>query len=44
MTRVYIFCEGQTEETFIRTILIDHFNRLNIWLYPIILRTSKQAR
>ncbi|MEI6327653.1 MAG: DUF4276 family protein [Pseudanabaena sp. ELA645] len=41
MIRVYIFCEGQTEETFVRELLANHFAQLDIWVNPIILRTSK---
>lgn len=41
MIRVHIFCEGQTEETFVRELLTSHFARLDIWINPIILRTSK---
>jgi hypothetical protein len=32
MTRVHIFCEGQTEETFVREVLQDHFNRRGVYL------------
>ena len=41
MTRVHIFCEGQTEETFVRELLTSHFAQFGIWVNPIILRTSK---
>ncbi len=41
MIRVHIFCEGQTEETFVRELLTSYFARLDIWINPIILRTSK---
>ena len=41
MIRVHIFCEGQTEETFVRELLANHFAQLDIWINPIILRTSK---
>ncbi len=41
MNRVNIFCEGQTEETFVRELLSNHFAQLGIWINPIILRTSK---
>lgn len=40
MARIFIFCEGQTEETFVREILTGHFARLQIWVYPILLRTG----
>lgn len=41
MIRVHIFCEGQTEETFVRELLTSYFAGLDIWINPIILRTSK---
>ena len=44
MTRVHIFCEGQTEETFVREVLYKHFMSMQIWLNPIIVRTSPQGR
>lgn len=42
--RVYVFCEGQTEETFVREVLLPHFSSMNIFLYPIIVRTSKYGK
>lgn len=44
MTRVYVFCEGQTEETFVREVLAAHFQRLNIWLIPLLLSTSRRGK
>lgn len=44
MIRVHVFCEGQTEETFVRDVLSEHFGRMNIWLNPIVLLTSKGNR
>lgn len=44
MTRVHVFCEGQTEDVFVREILSPHFLRMNVWLNPIILRTGPQSR
>lgn len=44
MTRVHIFCEGQTEDVFVREILAPHFERMNIWLNPIIIRTGPQGK
>lgn len=44
MIRIYIICEGQTEETFVREVLQDHFQRLDIFVNPIILRTSKTGK
>ncbi len=40
MIRVHIFCEGQTEETFVREILTSHFERLDIFVNPIILKNG----
>lgn len=42
MSRVYIFCEGQTEYTFVREVLHSHFERLNISIKPIILKNGSQ--
>lgn len=44
MTRVHIFCEGQTEDVFVREVLGPHFQRLNVWLNPIIIRTGPQGK
>lgn len=44
MTRVHVFCEGQTEEVFVRDILRPHFERMNIWMNPIIIRTAAQKK
>lgn len=41
MTRVYIFCEGQTEETFVRELLQPHFGNIGITVTPILARTGK---
>jgi hypothetical protein len=35
MIRVYVHVEGQTEATFVRTVLQLHFNQWQIYLYPI---------
>ncbi len=34
MVRLHVLVEGQTEETFVASILQSHFNRSNIYLYP----------
>lgn len=34
MVRLHVLVEGQTEETFVASILQPHFNRSNIYLYP----------
>jgi hypothetical protein len=44
MTRVHVFCEGQTEETFVREVLREHFEPQNIWLNPILVRTSRYGK
>jgi len=44
MTRVHIFCEGQTEDVFVREVLAPHFQRMGIWLNPIIIRTGSQGK
>lgn len=40
MTRVYLLVEGQTEEAFVRELLEPHYARLDLYLTPIIVRTS----
>ena len=44
MTRVIVFCEGQTEETFVREVLGSYFQPMNIWLTPILIRTGPQGK
>jgi len=44
MTRIHIFCEGQTEETFVRELLYNHLLPFNIFVNPIVIRTSKTGR
>lgn len=44
MTRIHVFCEGQTEEVFVREVLCNHFGRIGISLNPIIVRTGAQGR
>jgi len=41
MTRAYIFCEGQTEEAFVRELLVPHFEALGIWISPIVVKTGR---
>ena len=41
MKYVYIYCEGQTEESFINTILFPYFERLDIYVTPIIHKTKR---
>ena len=42
--RVYILCEGQTEESFIKEVLYPHFRKLEIYLTPIILKTDGTSK
>lgn len=43
MKNVYIYCEGQTEESFINEILAPYFMNQNIWVCPIICSTKRTA-
>lgn len=40
MIRIYVFCEGQTEETFVRDILAPYYARQQIFLNPVLAQTS----
>ena len=40
MSRVLVFVEGQTEETFVRDLLVPFFAPLGIYLTPILAQTS----
>lgn len=40
MSRVYLLVEGQTEEAFVRELLVPHYVRLGLYLMPIIVSTS----
>lgn len=44
MKRVYILVEGQTEETFVRDLLIPHYASMDVFLTPIIVSTSPGYR
>lgn len=44
MTRVYVFCEGQTEEVFVRGVLGPYFQHMNVWLTPILIRTGPRGK
>jgi hypothetical protein len=41
MKRVYLLVEGQTEETFVRDLLVPHYARIDLFLRPIVVRTSR---
>lgn len=40
-TRVNILLEGQTEESFVRTLLAPHLENFQVWIKPRIILTSK---
>jgi hypothetical protein len=44
MTRVMLLVEGQTEETFVRELLQPYFARMDLFLTPILVRTSEGHR
>ncbi len=44
MIRINVFVEGQTEETFVRELLYSHFQKQNIYLNPILVRTSTTGK
>ena len=41
MKRLYVMVEGQTEETFVREVLYDHFFRIGIYIEAILVQTKK---
>lgn len=40
MMRVYVLVEGQTEEAFMRELMVPHYARTGLYLTPIIVNTS----
>jgi hypothetical protein len=40
MKRAYLLIEGQTEETFVRELMRPHYERMDLYLTPIIASTS----
>ncbi|MBW4667987.1 MAG: DUF4276 family protein [Cyanomargarita calcarea GSE-NOS-MK-12-04C] len=44
MIRVNVFVEGQTEETFVRELLYEYFQEKNIFLNPILVKTSSTGK
>ena len=40
MSRIYVMVEGQTEEAFVRELLVPHYAHLDKYLIPIIVSTS----
>lgn len=43
MKRVYIYCEGQTEEAFVNAVLYPYFQPQDIYVFPIICTTKRSA-
>lgn len=41
MKNIYIYCEGQTEESFINEVLSPYLSQVDIWVYPIICTTKR---
>jgi hypothetical protein len=41
--RLFVFCEGQTEETFANTVLAPHFAGLDAYIRPLLLPNVKGA-
>lgn len=41
MTRVHVLVEGQTEETFIRSLLAPHFASRGVYLTPVLAATKR---
>ncbi|BAZ08950.1 hypothetical protein NIES4071_07560 [Calothrix sp. NIES-4071] len=44
MIRIHVFVEGQTEETFVRELLYEPFLQKNIFIQPILVRTSSTSK
>ncbi|MEB3216317.1 MAG: DUF4276 family protein [Nostocales cyanobacterium 94392] len=44
MIRIHVFVEGQTEETFVNEVLYEHFQKKDIYLNPILVKTSANAK
>ncbi|RUT01251.1 hypothetical protein DSM106972_068020 [Dulcicalothrix desertica PCC 7102] len=44
MIRINVFVEGQTEETFVRELLYGYFQEKNIFLNPILVKTSSVSK
>ncbi len=40
INRLYLLVEGQTEETFVRTVLTSHYARIGLFITPVIVSTS----
>lgn len=44
MTRIKLLVEGQTEEVFVRELLLPHYARIGVYMTPIIVSTSPGYR
>ncbi len=42
--RIHVFVEGQTEESFVRELLIEYFSSQGVHLNPILVRTSRTGK
>lgn len=40
MTRIFLLVEGQTEEAFVKDLLVEPFAQMGLYLWPIIVKTS----
>lgn len=43
MTRLYALVEGPTEESFVKEVLASHLQTLGVWVYPVIVETSRDT-
>ena len=43
MKRIYVYCEGQTEESFVNNLLTDYFSQKEIQVTPIICTTKRTS-
>lgn len=41
MARLLVLVEGQSEETFVKRVLVPHLEQFNIWAKPSLLRTKR---
>lgn len=44
MIRVFVICEGQTEERFIKDIFASYFNPQKFYIQPLMIPTSKTGK
>jgi len=40
-TRLYVLVEGQTEEEFVKSVLAPHLEPIGVWVYAIVVETSR---